>query len=417
MRSRLLAVAAVLAATGTAALVACAGDSPTMPATPSADAPLAVPARSDSARREQLAQQMAMALADPALRADLKARLSGSPIREHKVQFQRYVAASRLAIRSLAGAARAGEEQVAAAVHAAPALELYFPVPGDLDRWDGGTGVLVATIGADAESPVAFDLAGRRRVLDRTTPPNVPVLAVVPQETDFDAPASRTDFVSDGGELDAAGGSTGGGASGPPVAQLRAPGLYLTGARYLADFEGWLKGAPEFDIHILGRAGQSDSLTSLQCSGRTAPAPYTYVQTTREWSGSALLFTNAELDAYKAAAPGQGVRVVVVEDDDGPCQLKLHADRAAAAIAAVEQAYPLLSGGLDVRISTIARTFRQAKAATKVLRAVAGFFLTNDDYVGNAVERAVTGESAPFGNWIVKGENNVTNGYLQLEMR
>lgn len=416
MRSRLLAVAAVLAAAGTATLVACSGDAPTTPAAPVATTPSAATALSDSARREQTTRQMAMALANPALRAELRAGLTGSPIREQKVQFQRYVTGSRLALRSLADAGGTADVATAAAVHAAPAMELYFPVPGDLARWDGGPYLLVATVGDDAEAPVAFDLAGRRRVLDRTSPPNVPVLAVVPQETDFDARSARSDFVADNGELDAAGGGSGGGTAGG-TASLRAPGLYVTGARYLSDFEGWLKGSPEFDIHILGRAGQSDSLTSIQCSGRFSPAPYTYVQTSREWTGSALLYTNAELDAYKAAAPGQGLRVVVVEDDDGPCQLKLHGDRAAAAIQAVEQAYPLLSGGLDIRITTIVRAFQRAKALTRVVRSVAGFFLTNDDYVGNAVDRSVTGEAAPYGNWIVKGENNVTNGYLQLEMR
>lgn len=417
MQSRLLAAAAVLAAAAAATLVACSGDSPTMPASPPAAGTSATAMVSDSVRREQLAQQLAMALANPALRAELRSSLTGSPIREHKMQFQRYVTGSRLAIRTLAGAAATGEGATAAAVHAAPALELYFPVPGDLDRWNGGTNVLVATVGNDDESPVAFDVAGRRRVLDRRTPPGIPVLAVVPQETDFDSPNARRDFVADDGALDGAGGSSGGGAGGSPTAALRAPGLYVTGARYLSDFEGWLKGSPEFDIHILGRAGQTDSLTSIQCSGRFSPAPYTYVQTTREWAGSALLYTNAELDAYRAANPGQGLRVVVVEDDDGPCVLKLHGDRAAAAINAVEQAYPLLSGGIDIRISTIGRNFQRAKALTRVVRDVANFFLTNDDYVGNAVERVVTGEAAPFGNWIVKGENNVTNGYLQLEMR
>jgi hypothetical protein len=37
--------------------------------------------------------------------------------------------------------------------------------------------------------------------------------------------------------------------------------------------------------------------------------------------------------------------------------------------------------------------------------------------VGNAVQDAVAGEYKTGYNWIVKGENNVTNGALKLEMR
>src|SRR2546427_1452372 len=45
------------------------------------------------------------------------------------------------------------------------------------------------------------------------------------------------------------------------------PGLYMTRSHFVQTFEGWLKGSPEFEVHILGQKGQTDSLTDYQCAG------------------------------------------------------------------------------------------------------------------------------------------------------
>ena len=42
------------------------------------------------------------------------------------------------------------------------------------------------------EAPVAFSPQGERLVLDRDTPPDIPVLALVPAETDFDGDRTRS---------------------------------------------------------------------------------------------------------------------------------------------------------------------------------------------------------------------------------
>src|SRR5207237_9209441 len=107
----------------------------------------------------------------------------------------------------------------------------------------------------------------------------------------------------------------------PPV-----PGLYLTKAHFVDDFEGWLKGSPEFEVHILGQKGQTDSLTDYQCAGEKQPAPYTFDQNDLDWSGRVMLFSKAQLDAYNAKHPGQNVRVFVVEDDDTACEIKADRD-------------------------------------------------------------------------------------------
>ena len=40
-----------------------------------------------------------------------------------------------------------------------------------------------------------------------------------------------------------------------------------------------------------------------------------------------------------------------------------------------------------------------------------------DDLIGNAIEDTVVGEFHSGSNWMVRGENNVTNGWLKLQMR
>jgi hypothetical protein len=117
------------------------------------------------------------------------------------------------------------------------------------------------------------------------------VLAVIPVETDFAHPAGP------GAEAtctDCGGGGTGGGStSGPP------PGLYITYSHFVQDFEGWLKGSPEFEYHILGQAGTSDSLKDYQCAGGSAGGYYHFDQNELSWSGSVLLFSQAQLNNYK----------------------------------------------------------------------------------------------------------------------
>jgi hypothetical protein len=356
---------------------------------------------------EQLARGLALALADPAFRARVHADLDRSPYREHKVPFQRFLAADGgRALAALArGAGRATNEVARDADRAIP-LEMYLPVPAHRRAWTGGPDVLVATAIADHDVPVAFDVHGNRRLLDPEHPPATPVIAVVPVETDFSAKPSRLIAC-----LQYCGGGGGGSGSPPP-----SPGLYMTKAHFVDDFEGWLKGSPEFEVHILGQKGQSDSLTDYQCAGEKQLAPYYFDQNDLDWSGRVMLFSQSQLDAYNAAHPGQNVRVFVVEDDDTPCEIKANRDILGNLFKAVDGAYKAMTAGNESK-SALVKLFKQANAFQKLWAAVASFFNTNDELVGNVVEDAVVGTTYPGYNWIVKGENTVTNGWIRLEMQ
>jgi hypothetical protein len=77
----------------------------------------------------------------------------------------------------------------------------------------------------------------------------------------------------------------------------------MTYAHFVETFEGWLKGAPEFEVHLLGPAGSTDSLTSYSCAGERAGGYYTFNQDKLDWSGSVLLITQTALANYKTAHP------------------------------------------------------------------------------------------------------------------
>ena len=382
--SRLAALALLLAA------IACS-ESP--PGTPPGEGTAMVPDAAAGTQREQLARSLALALGDAAFRSHVRAELDRSPFREHKLPFQRFLAAERGP--ALAAMARDAGRAIP--------LEMYLPVPAHRRAWSGGADILVATALADHEPPVAFDVNGNRQVLDPERPPATPVIALVPVETDFSAAPARVIpcLICDGG----------GYVPPPPT-----PGLYLTKAHFVDDFEGWLKGSPEFEAHILGQKGQTDSLTDYQCAGEKQPAPYYFDQNGNDWSGSVMLFSKPQLDAYNAAHPGQNMRVFFVEDDDTACEIKANRDIIGNLFKAVDGAYKAVTAGNDSS-NALVKLYKRANAFQKLWSAVAAFFNTNDELVGNAVEDAVVGISYPGYNWFVKGENNVTNGWINLVMK
>ena len=378
--------------------------------TPPADTPIAASAV-NAKRPEALARMFAKGLKNPAFRAYLKAQLNASPYREHKLQFETFLEAnSSRALREIAAENGATKDALASEAKGAIALEVYFPVPAHRAAWTGDEQVLVATAVTDDDPPIAFDPDGRRQVLDPKTPPNTPVLALVPVETDFSVrPARVMECI-----VDCDGGGGGGGPIGdvvPPPPP--APGLYMTKSHFVQDFEGWLKGSPEFEVHILGQRGATDSLVDYQCAGEHAGGPYTFDQNNLDWDGNVLLFSKAQLDQYNAAHPNQNIRVFVVEDDDTACQIKTDPNRFQTLINVVDSAYGRLTSGND-STRFIPKYFGRAKSAYNIFRALANLIKTNDDLVGNAVEDKVVGSVYPGYNWFVKGDNNITNGWINL---
>ena len=202
---------------------------------PPAVGTLSASARADEAHLEALARRVALALRDSAFRAYVRTALDRSPFAEHKLQFQRFLQADGgRALTALAAAAGEPADAVAAEAAAAVALEIYLPVPAHRAAWSGDANLLVATAIEDHEAPIAFDVEGRRQLLDADRPPATPVIAVVPVETDFDRVAGPARMQCATAEDCTSGG---GGTTDPSVSSTTT-GLYLTYAQYSQDFEG-----------------------------------------------------------------------------------------------------------------------------------------------------------------------------------
>jgi len=189
----------------------------------------------------------------------------------------------------------------------------------------------------------------------------------------------------------------------------------MTKSHFVQDFEGWLKGSPEFEVHMLGQKGATDSLFDYQCAGEHAGGPYTFDQNALDWSGNVLLFSKTQLDQYNAAHPTQNLRIFVVEDDDTACQIKTDVGRAERLFKVVDSLYKDLTGGNDSS-SAAAKAYKYAKAGKSLWESITSFFKTNDDLVGTAVEDDIVGATYPGFNWFVKGDNNITNGWINLVM-
>lgn len=394
---------------GLAAAVACSDRTPTTatdPAAPSVIPPTASPGGSVQ-RPERLARLFARALKNSSFRAYVKAQLDSSPYPEHKIQLQGFLAArGRRALRDLARENNTTDDDVTREAAAAVPLEVYLPVPAHRAAWTGDENVLVATALADREAPVAFAPDGRRTVLSPDAPPATPVIAVVPVESDLTA-APRAKCSVDCGS------GGGGGGGGTPSTPL---GLFMTKAHFGDSFESWFKGQPEYEIHILGQSGTTDSLTDYQCAGADAGGPYAFDQNENDWSGSVLLFSQQQLDTYKAGHPGQSVRVLALEDDDTPCKIIMNKDDLNRLLTLIDSLYAKRTGGRDSS-TTAGKYFKAARVLRNLWTLVASFIKTNDDLIGTAVEDQVIGAFYPGYNWIVKGPYNITTGWLSLEMR
>lgn len=89
--------------------------------------------------------------------------------------------------------------------------------------------------------------------------------------------------------------------------------------------------------------------------------------------------------------------------------------RAERLFKVVDSLYNNLAGGNDSSTVSV-KAYKYARAVKNLWQAIASFFKTNDDLVGTGVEDDIVGAYYPGYNWFVKGDNNVTNGWINLVM-
>jgi hypothetical protein len=398
-------------------LAACHGeDAPTpIAAAPAPSAPASPAAVSP---RERLAMRLAVALNDPATRGALKRRLDASHAPEGKLQFQALARADQgFLLASLVRGGAATVAELLADLDAARPLEVYLPVEAHRSAWRGDAALLVATIGQDGEAPVAYDLQGRRQLLDANTPPSTPVLALVPQETDFTGgrpmlAAACFDLCADPGS--SSGGGTSSGGTGTPSSGSATGGLYLTMSHFEDSFESWLKGKPEYEYHVYGLVAGSEA-EQLACTGEHAGGASYFDQNGPDWNGSAMLLSEQDRQRYAAAHPGAPIRIVAYEDDDEPCVPRIDGNRVSQLLSTVDAAYRNLTSG---KVEPwYVKGVRAAPSLFNLFSAVRNVITTGDDLIGNAVETSVAGWAPGGANWVLKSDGTRTYGWFATAYR
>jgi hypothetical protein len=309
-------------------------------------------------------------------------------------------------------------------------LEFYMPVVKHRESWTGKGDILVVSQLDEAAAIVAFDERGREVSLDRNVAPDQPTLSIVPVETRFDQPmgpaASRNvrDQSGDaigtlepmalkGSSLIACDDPCGGGSVG--TTQTFAPGLYLEFSRILDMKEPWFRGDPEIEVHIMGPTDAANPRygADLSCAGEH---PYdfrkVFDQNTGFWEGHVMLFSADEATAY-ADKFNQGFHVLFWEDDNVPCVLKLDTNSLVELLKSTANAFSTVA----IKVFPRASPLVMAGVFLGTLFSNAGtWLLTNDDFLGAAVDQASAGYSYP-GNTHVIMDGTTFNGRATIVYR
>ena len=181
-------VAAIIAL----ALPGCSSDAPTGEASSStAEVKVANPAGDQNALLSKLGRGLAVALADPTIRAWLRSRIDASPYVEWRIPFRDVLlqetdpAELRLISRStrLTATERARQKTL-------PPLELYFPIPEHRSRWQAGQPVQVAVRMGTGDSYTLYSTEGTASAIRGDQLPSIATLVLAPSEIDYNDPPS-----------------------------------------------------------------------------------------------------------------------------------------------------------------------------------------------------------------------------------
>jgi hypothetical protein len=81
----------------------------------------------------------------------------------------------------------------------------------------------------------------------------------------------------------------------------------------------------------------------------------------------------------------------------------------------IDSLYNKLTAGNDSSTAFV-KAYHYGRGGQSLWDAITSIIKTNDDVVGNGVEDRIVGSFYPGFNWFVKGDNNITNGWINLVM-
>lgn len=352
------------------------------PGAPSAPAP--------TPPNEVVAKALALALQDPDLRLAVFREMSSSPVKEGKLHVPTYLRAG--GTRLLAGMARAAElseAELLALLDSTRALELYMPVEEHRAAWSGGDDVIVATQMDEAVAPVGVDLNGDAVPLSLDGPPEIPVIALVPVES-FDAegrPYGRDIAPKQGTEANLLGWY----------------GLWVNEVHTGHDYESWVKGKPEFELHLQNANTRAD----ISCPEEDFSAePY-------RWDMNGLHYYNDFLLATEGAIPlNTPVEIAMYEDDDTRCVIKDDKDYIKLTIDVINAAGGVVGFALGKKTSVNNQFILDLFNGWVALKSI---ILGNDEFVGVATGLSDVGSTAK--TFTLYNQAKVPTGYLTLQWK
>ena len=401
-----------------ALLAACADERPRVPTDPSESPMASVEPLSEKAALTELTRAVALALQDNGLRQRVKNDLRASRIREHKLEFRSYIRGNGgILLSKMAQATGKSREELLALVESVRPLEFYMPVAEHRATWTGGADLLVASQLEDTpdEPPAAFDLQGRPVEIAYDQAPTTPVLSLVPVETDFSRPLDlalweNTDDM--GGQAignyrlkasvatvmpgdpipldcgpeaieDCGSGGSGGGSTGPQWS-LMPTGLYVTYLYISHNYEGFLRGDPEFEVHLMAPRSDPNVTESIRCAGEHAPDPLSRFDLNGTVTRAVFLIADSlEMVRFtQTYGTEKGMQIVVWEDDDTSCVIKVEQDRFKKAVEAVAIAAPLAWAAIQA--PTFVNIVKALPGVVTAAVEVANWLKTDDDLVGHA---------------------------------
>ncbi|PYO06691.1 MAG: hypothetical protein DMD30_12230 [Gemmatimonadetes bacterium] len=393
--------------------------------------PTSAPPSDERVALTKIARLVAVAMDNEPARQRLKRDMRAAPFREHKLELASYLRSKDGAalLGRMAALSGGGETAVFVTLAAIRPLELYMPVAKHRESWTGKADVLVVSQLDEWQPIVAFDQRGQQLALDRKVPPEQPTLSIVPVETRFDQPmpASGSRNVRDqdgnaigtlermavkGSSLISCGETCDGGGSGSTSPTIP-PGIYLEFSRILDAKEPWFRGDPEIEVHIQGPyMGNAPTYAEdLSCSGEHAYDPRkVFDQNGGFWEGRVMLFAEDEVLAFTQKF-SNGFHVMFWEDDNQPCTLKLDANPLADFVKSASTAL----GTVAIKVFPGAQWKLVAAAFVATLFANPGsWLLTNDDFLGVAVDQASAGNLYPDNTHVIIDEGQVLNGRANI---
>jgi hypothetical protein len=396
--------------------------------------PASASSTAERAALTKIARLVAVSLDNEPARQNLKRDLRAAPFREHKLELGTYLRSkdgSALLDRMVASGG-GSESEVLETLSAVRRMEFYMPVAKHRESWTGSADVLVVSQLDESEPIVAFDETGREVAVDRKVAPDQPTLSLVPVETRFDEPmpAAGSKNVRDqggnaigtlepmvlrGSSLIACDETCSGGGGGGSTTTSVPPGLYLEFSRILDMKEPWVRGDPEIEVHIHGptQAGEPRYGADLSCSGEHAyDVRKVFDQNGGFWEGRVLLYSAEETSAYVAQF-NDGFHVLFWEDDNDSCAVRLDTNSLVALLQSTAGSFSTVA----IKLLPKATWPVVAGAFVATFFANAGdWLLTNDDFLGAAVDQASAGYYYP-GNTHVLMNGTTLNGRATIVYR